>query len=129
MDLLQVETRDQTVDRIMNDLLNNDMTSYKSNNGINHSEVSTWLIRNRKKVMESSLTENFYKFCDNSLTKEIKFLEKDINDIHDLKKNLEKKQKEEKSTLDGGFRQSKKSKRKSNKTKNVKRLRSRRNKK
>ena len=144
MDPFQVETRDQTVDRVLNSYLKGEYNPYISGRGLDYSEVSTWLITNHKTVMDSKLLDdnasNFfiaYDFFIGSLSKEITLLEERLRQIHNIKEKLEqkKKQQEEKQqeeknlTSGGGFRQSKKSKRKSNKTKNVKRLRSRRNKK
>ena len=49
MDPFQVEARDQTVDRVLNSYLKGEYNPYISGKNLNHSEVSTWLMRNQKK--------------------------------------------------------------------------------
>jgi hypothetical protein len=141
MELLEVEPRDKKVDRAMGYMLENNMDRFVViNPSLNHHEVSMWLLGNIDDPRLENINTDAYKYIKDSLTREIPYLETNIDKttellkkINTLKKNLEEKQKQQEGKENlksgGGFRQSKKSKRKSNKTKNVKRLRSRRNKK
>jgi hypothetical protein len=137
MDPLRIENRGETVDRAMGYMLENDTTSFDMiNPSLNHHEVSMWLLENIDDTRLENLNTDAYKYIKDSLTREIPYLETNIDKtnklikkINTLKENLQKQEGKENLKSGGGFRQSKKSKRKSNKTKNVKRLRSRRNKK